>query len=720
MKKIIFILLIFVSLLKPEAYAKEGMWVPLFLQQLNEAQMKKMGLNINAEDIFSLNKASLKDAIIIFGGGCTGEVVSDQGLVLTNHHCGYSAIQSHSSIDHDYLTNGYWAMNKSEELKNPGLSVTFLVNMREVTAEVLKGVNDRMTEEQRQAKIKENSKALSDAEPIVEGNKVIIKPFFSGNKYILFVYDVFKDVRLVGAPPSNIGKFGGDTDNWMWPRHTGDFSVFRIYADKNNRPAEYSKDNVPYKPKQHLSISLKGEKKGDFTFIFGYPGTTKEYLPADEIKLITSVENPVRIKLRTLRLNTMKAAQNADPKVRIQYARKVASVANSWKRWQGENRGIKRMDGIAKKQELEANIQQWVESDPNRRAKYGDLIPSFKELYKAMTPLRLKYQYYREGGMGVEIFNFASRFIGLLDLLQEDQPDAKKVKQDVDYLKAYSKAFYKDYVPAIDQKVSADLLTEFSKAYPIEELPKAMQEVQLKYKGDYTAYAAKLMAKSVFVDKQQIFDFLNQPSKKSIRKLLKDPAFVMATSLVGYGRDIRASIKDLDYQSIALRRNYMQLQMDFQPHKTFYPDANFTMRIAYGLVDDYKPRDAVRYEYFSTLKGIMEKEDPNIYDYVVENKLKTLYKNKDYGRYADADGKMHVGFTASNHTTGGNSGSPVFNADGQLIGINFDRNWEGTMSDLMYDPDQCRNIMLDIRYCLFIIDKYAGASHLVDEMTLVD
>ncbi|MCD6179651.1 MAG: S46 family peptidase [Bacteroidales bacterium] len=720
MKKIIIVLFVFLSLAKIDLYAKEGMWVPLFLQQLNEAEMKKMGLNITAEDIFSISKASLKDAVVIFGRGCTGEVVSDQGLVLTNHHCGYGAIQNHSSIDHDYLTDGFWAMNREEELANPGLTVTFLVQMREVTDSVLIGVTEDMKEADRQKQINKNIKQMIADEPIVEGNRVIIKPFFSGNRYILFVYDVFTDVRLVGAPPSDIGKFGGDTDNWMWPRHTGDFSVFRIYADKNNRPAKYSKDNVPYKPKKHLSISLKGVKKDDFTFIFGYPGTTKEYLPSDEIKLITEVENPVRIKMRGLRLNTMKAAQNADPKVRIQYARKVASIANGWKKWQGENKGIKRLDAIAVKQNLEENIQSWVDADTDRKSKYGDLIPSFRKLYADMTPLRLKYQYYREAGMGIEIVSFANQFRGLVNLVNEDNPNAEKIKKASERLKAYTKSFYKNYVVAIDEQIAADLLKEFAAAYPSTELPQALQDIQLKYKSDFTAFSAKMMKKTLFVNQSIVEDFLNNPTKKGAKKMTKDPVFVLAKSFSDYGRKISEEIRDLEYQSIALRRNYMKLQMEYDTEKVFYPDANFTMRIAYGFVDDYKPRDAVKYEFFTTLDGILDKEDPDIYDYVVEDKLKELHKNKDYGRYADADGSIHVGFTASNHTTGGNSGSPVFNADGQLIGINFDRNWEGTMSDLMYDPDQCRNISLDIRYCLFIIDKFAGAGHLVDEMTLVE
>jgi hypothetical protein len=719
MKRISLLFLLFISFFKLDLYAKEGMWVPLFLQQLNEAEMQKMGLKISSEDIYSINKASLKDAIVIFGGGCTGEVVSDLGLLLTNHHCGYGAIQKHSSIEHDYLTDGFWAMNQKEELSNPGLSVTFLVEMREVTDLVLEGVENAKNEDDRQKMITEKIKQIIKDEPKIEGNQVIIKPFFSGNQYILFVYDVFKDIRLVGAPPSNIGKFGGDTDNWMWPRHTGDFSVFRIYADTNNRPAEYSDKNVPYKPKKHLSISLKGVNKDDFTFIFGFPGTTNEYLPSDEIKLITEVENPVRIKLRTLRLNTMKVASDADAKVRIQYAGKVASIANAWKKWQGENKGIKRLNAIEKKQELEKNIQSWVEMDETRKAKYGNLIPSFRTLYREISPLRLKYQYYREAGMGVEILSFASRFISFVELFNEKNPDNEKIKKAADDLNKYSQEFFKNYASAIDKQVANDLLSEFSNAYPLAELPTELLRANLKHSDNFKTFAENLIDKSMFSNELLIAELLNNPTSKSVKKVLKDPAFKMAKSMVEFGNKINEEIKELDNQSVALRRNYMKLQMEYDSEKVFYPDANSSMRIAYGYVDDYKPADAIKYEHFTTLEGILEKEDPNIYDYVVENKLKELHRNKDYGKYADADGTIHVGFTASNHTTGGNSGSPIFNAEGHLIGINFDRNWEGTMSDLMYDPDQCRNISIDIRYCLFIIDKFAGAGHLVDEMTII-
>jgi len=718
-KKIVLQLILVFVLLTGKTIAHEGMWIPLFLGEYNEAQMKEMGLKISAEDIYSINHSSLKDAIVIFGGGCTGELISDQGLVLTNHHCGYGAIQEHSSIEHDYLTNGFWAMSKEEELPNPGLSVTFLKKMSEVTEEVLKGVKDGMSEKDRSELVSENIKKLKEANAMDNGVKVVIKPFFMGNRYFMFLYEVYTDIRLVGAPPSNIGKFGGDTDNWMWPRHTGDFSMFRIYANENNEPAKYSKDNVPYKPKKHLEISLKGVEKDDFTFVYGYPGRTQEYLISDKVKMITEAENPVKIKLRGIRLNVMKAAQEDDPKVRIQYARKVASIANGWKKWQGENKGIKRMEAISKKNKLENEMQYWLKEDDAMFDKYGTVITDYRKLYQELTPWMVQYQYYREAGMGIEVVSFASRFRKLLELMKEETPDEALIAEEKENLKSVMDRFYKDYYQPIDETIAVELLEEYYVGLQETHLPTEFDVIKKKYKNDFKKYVSHLFGHTVFVNPQALADLLTKSDKKVLYTLEKDPAYQMANSLNAKYKEIKETIISLSSDLKALDRKYMQMQMDYQPNKVFYPDANFTLRVAYGKVDGYQPRDAVRYEHFTTLEGIIEKENPNIYDYVVEKQLKELYQNKDYGPYANKNGEMNVCFTASNHTTGGNSGSPVFNAYGHLIGINFDRNWEGTMSDIVYDPDQCRNITLDIRYCLFIIDKYAGASHLVDEMTLV-
>ncbi|OYT17658.1 MAG: serine protease [Bacteroidetes bacterium 4572_77] len=708
-----------ISILFGKVIAHEGMWIPLFLGELNEAKMKEMGLQLSAEDIYSINQSSLKDAIVIFGRGCTGEIVSDEGLLLTNHHCGFGAIQSHSSIEHNYLKDGFWAMNKEEELPNPGLTATFLVEMREVTKDALLDIDDNMSEKERTEQLKVNLEKLKLDNAMDNGIKVVIKPFFSGNRYFMFFYEVYKDIRLVGAPPSNIGKFGGDTDNWMWPRHTGDFSVFRIYANKDNKPAEYAEDNVPYKPKTHLKISLQGVEEGDFTFVYGYPGRTQEYLVSDAVKTITEVENPIKIKCRSIRLDIMKAAQNADPQVRIQYAKKVASIANGWKKWQGENKGIKRMDALNNKVVLENEMREWLQENKEMEKKYGHILDDYKKTYKDLETWKIQYQYYREAGMGIEIVKFASYFQPLINELNKEEVDEAEVTKQKEKLQARMISFYKDYYEPIDHEISARLLSEYYIGVNEEQLPDEYLFIHKKFKHDFKKYTEYLFKKTIFTHEKEMEDLLNSSSKTLVKKISKDPTYKMAVSLNKKLKEIKAAAGDLSQGLAVLDRKYMQMQMDFQPTKTFYPDANFTLRVSFGKVDGYAPRDAVKYVHYTTLSGIMEKENPEIYDYVVETPLKELYKKKDYGQYASKDGHMNVCFTASNHTTGGNSGSPVFNAKGELIGLNFDRNWEGTMSDIAYDPDQCRNITLDIRYCLFIIDKFAGASHLLDEMTLV-
>ncbi|MBI9033159.1 MAG: S46 family peptidase [Bacteroidales bacterium] len=703
------------------SFAKEGMWIPMLLGQLNEKEMQEMGLELTAEDIYSINQSSLKDAIVIFGRGCTGELVSDQGLLFTNHHCGYGEIQKHSSIDHDYLTDGFWAMSKDEELANPGLSVTFLVRMDDVTERVLVGAKDDMSQKQKNDIINKNIEQIKKEE--IEGThyEAVIKPFFHGNKYYLFVNEVYSDVRLVGAPPSNIGKFGGDTDNWVWPRHTGDFSVFRIYADKDNKPAKYSKDNVPYTPKRHLEVSLKGVEKDDFTFVFGYPGSTDEYLPSYALDMITAVENPVKIKLRDYRLKTMASFMEKDPKVRIQYSAKYARIANGWKKWQGENRGIKRLDAVEKKQNFEKEFTQWANSNPDTKASYGNLVNDFEETYSKLSPLNRTTRYLFEGGMGIEILNYSLRFNKLIQLSADKETSDSLLNSEIEKLKRDAVGYFKDYHQPIDKKIMATLLKEYSDNIATESKPQFFNKINGKYKGDFNAFTEDVYSKSIFSSQQEIEAFLSTYKAKKFKKILKDPAYIMANQFVAIYQSQLAKQRDaLYFQIDSLQQIYMKAQMEMQSNHTFFPDANFTLRIAYGKVDTYQPRDGVQYNYFTTLDGIMEKENPDIYDYVVEDKLKELYNNKDYGRYADKDGSMHTCFIASNHTTGGNSGSPVLNSKGQLIGLNFDRNWEGTMSDLMYDPDQCRNITLDVRYCLFIIDKFAGASHLIEEMDLVE
>lgn len=720
MKRIFLLMLLMVFTIF-RASAKEGIWLPMLLQQLNESDMKSMGMRISAEDIYSINHSSLKDAILLFGGGCTGEIVSDKGLLLTNHHCGYGAIQKHSTLEQDYLTDGFWANSLGEELPNAGLSVTLLFSMADVTGQVLLGVTAKMRESVRDSIIKMN--ILSIEKKAIEGShyKAKVKPFYYGNEFYLFITETFTDVRLVGAPPSNIGKFGGDTDNWMWPRHTGDFSVFRIYANKSNEPADYSKDNVPYTPKSHLKISLKGVQKDDFTFVFGYPGTTQEYLPSFAVKMITEDENPKSVLLRQARLEIMEAAMNADPFVRIQYSAKYAGVANYWKKMIGESRGIKHLDAIRQKQQAEVNFTAWANADVSRKQKYGGLVAAFQQDYSKEAPLNIAANYVFEAGLGVEIVRFAYSFNGLL--MQSKMKDAKSddIDETLEQLKKSALGFFKNYNAALDQKVFAALLGLYHKGPDPSLQPTIFGMVDQKYNGNFETYANDVYGKSIFASKEKLMTFLDGYKVSKYKSLEKDPAFQLAESIYNlYYKHLQHQVSAIEIHIDSMQRIYMQGLMEFRPEKLFYPDANSTLRIAYGKVDGYTPADGVRYNYFTTLEGIMQKENPDIYDYVVVPKLKELYTSHDYGRYGDKDGSLHVAFIASNHTTGGNSGSPVLNADGLLIGLNFDRNWEGTMSDLMYDPDQCRNITLDIRYCLFIIDKFAGARRLVDEMTLVE
>ena len=694
------------------AFAGEGMWIPMLLQY-NEKEMQEMGMRISAEDIYSINHSSLKDAIVLFGGGCTGEIVSDYGLLLTNHHCGYDYIQQHSSVEHDYLTDGFWAMDRSQELPCPGLSVIFLREMRDVTEQVLKHVTDDMTEEKRQATINESMKQLIAEVEKTTKYKVSIKPFFLGNEYYLLLNEIFTDVRLVGCPPSNIGKFGGDTDNWVWPRHTGDFSVFRVYADKDGHPSDYSASNVPYKPAKHLDISLKGADEGDFAFVFGYPARTNEYLPAIAVDQEANVIDPIAVDLRGKILDIYNTYQEQDKKVRIQYASKHAGLGNGWKKWMGVTEGINHFHGVQKKRFYEESFQEWALGARNRYM-YIDLLKNFEQKYKELEPYRVAYTYLTNAGLNIELISFAGNFSRLLQVTKETpQADIDKM---VASLKNATKEFFKDYYQPIDEEVAKTMLTEYLNHQPVDFRPGFLNEIK-----NVDAYVNELFSKSMFTSETKVNAFLDAFKANKVKKLAKDPALKAYQSMMSFYREeVNPKMGPINKEIDRLQRIYMKGQMAMEPEKRFSPDANFTLRVTYGKVEGFRPQDGKNFRHFTTLEGIMEKENPDIYDYVVEPKLKQLYLKKDYGRYADKDGSMHVAFTASVHTTGGNSGSPILNADGQLLGLNFDRCWEGTMSDLIYDPDICRNISVDIRYVLFIIDKFAGAKHLVDEMTIVE
>ncbi|WP_320053456.1 S46 family peptidase [uncultured Acetobacteroides sp.] len=716
MKKLAISLLLLAAL-GGKVRADEGMWLPIFAEKYNLKAMQAKGFKLSAQDIYNENQNSLKEAVVIFGRGCTGEIISKNGLVITNHHCGFDNIQKHSSVEHDYLKDGFWAYTAEQELPNPGLSVKILVRMKDVTSEALQGVNGQMSESERQNIIRKNSKAIVAEAKKGNGYLASVEAMFYGNQYILFVYEEYKDVRLVGAPPSAIGKFGGDTDNWMWPRHTGDFSMFRIYADKNNHPADYSPNNVPYTPKRSLKVSLKGIKENDFTLVYGYPGRTQEYLPASSVQLITEVSNPNKIRLRTKRLDIQNAEMVKDPAVRIKYAAKNAYIANAWKKWQGELKGLIRLRAVEKKKEFEATFTTWAKNIGN--ADYASVIEKLDANNEASNQLTVAKDFQAEALYAIEAVRFASSFDSLVVYSKAKNADAAKISKQIDKLKDIAEPYFKDYFMPIDQKTFVAMMEEFDANVPSQFMPAQVQSLKAKYKG-FAAMAAKVYAKSVFTDKARFDAFVNGYTANQYKKVEADPLYMLVMSVRDMYKDaVDVPLAQLRNEQDLLLRTYMKGQMEYQPNKVFYPDANSTLRISYGKVEGYKPVDAVKYEYQSTIEGIMQKDNPNIYDYDVPTKLHELYAKKDYGRYA-VNGTIPVAFTASNHTTGGNSGSPVLDGDGNLIGVNFDRCWEGTMSDIMYDPDQCRNIILDIRYAMFLIDKYAGAKRLVDEIDVVE
>ncbi len=697
----------------------EGMWLPMLLKQLNEADMQKKGMRLSAEDIYSINKSSLKDAIVQFGGGCTGEIISNQGLLLTNHHCGYGQIQSHSSVENDLLTNGFWAMERSQEKPNPGLTATFIVRMEDVTKQILGDIPANLPEAEREQRVQANIKKVQAQTTAGTHYDAVIRPFFYGNEYYMYVTETFRDIRLVGAPPESIGKFGGDTDNWMWPRHTGDFSLFRIYAGPDNKPAAYSPNNKPYTPKHHLPISLAGIKEGDFTMVFGFPGRTTEYLPSQAVREIVEISDPAKVKIRTVKLGILDQDMKADPKVRIQYAAKYASVSNSHKKWIGEMRGLRKLDAITRKREQEQKFNAWVNQETGRKNTYGQVLQKFEQNYGQLANgITLSRDYFMEAGLGVELVNFAQGYVTLAGMIQQKATDAE-VQAQVKRLRDAAPGFFKNYNLPTDKKVFAALLQLYQQDVPPAFHPEVFKAVAQNHNNNWAAYADNVYATTNLASLEKVQQLLSQNPTTMLATLAADPAIQLTSSLVNnYREKTLPTYTRLNDENTLLNRTYLQGLREMMTNKKFYPDANSTLRVSFGQIDGYKPADGAYYEHYTTLEGIMEKEDPAVADYKVPAKLKELYLKKDYGPYG-VNGQMPVAFIASNHTTGGNSGSPVINADGHLIGTNFDRNWEGTMSDIMYDPDRVRNISMDARYFLFIVDKFAGAGHLVKEMTLV-
>ena len=719
LRKILFTTLI--GIFSFSAIADEGMWLPQLLQSLNEEDMQAHGLQLTAADLYSINQSSLKDAIVSLGGFCTAEMISNEGLMLTNHHCGFDAIQTHSSVTNDYLEDGFWAMSRDAELENQGLTATFLISIESVTERVLAGFDTlNLSETERKAKIGEAIKEI--VAETTEGNHfgAKVKSFFGGNEYYLLVYETFKDVRLVGAPPSSIGKFGGDTDNWMWPRHTGDFSLFRIYMAADGTPAEYSKENIPYKPKHFLPISLNGVDNGDYTMIYGFPGRTDRYLTSYGVQEAIEQSGPTIVDIRSEKLAIMKEGMDKSSKTKIQYAAKYAQTSNYWKYFIGQSKGLKRMRVYDKKREIEGTFRVWVASgDDKRQAKYGDALDLIEDAYFANRKINIPRTYLNEAVFqGAEILYFSFMMNNGFSALPKE--DGKEKREQLKDIKNTAKDFYKNYNADVDEKLLSAMLEMYYYNIPKSQHPEIFQKIEKQRFGlkklDFDYYAKKVFKKSVFASRAKFYDFLNNPSAK---KIAKDPAHKTIMSIYNFylanhypkRKKIRADLEKGNRLFIAGLR-------EMNPDKKYYPNANSTMRLTYGNVGDYQPGNAMQYDYYTTIDGIMEKEDATNEEFIVPAKLKQLFEIGDYGQYGDEEGNLRVNFISNNDITGGNSGSPVINAWGELVGTAFDGNWEAMSGDIAFENEVQRTISVDIRYTMFIIDKYAGATHLIDEMTI--
>ena len=715
MKKSFVALLAFVFVLNLSTKADEGMWLPSLVGKLNIQKMNSIGCKLTAEQIYSINKSSLKDAVVALDrGSCTAEIVSADGLLLTNHHCGFGEIQAHSSVEHDYLRDGFWALKHEDELSNPGKTVTFLIRMEDVTDSVLFKVTDQMDDQTRMTKIREAvSKIEKDAKG-ESGYETRVRSLFESNKYYLFVTETFKDIRLVGTPPQSIGKFGGETDNWMWPRHTGDFSMFRVYCGPDGKPAEYSKDNVPYHPKSFLPISLKEVEKNDFAMVMGYPGTTTRYRTSNEVKYTMDVVNTARITVREAKLDIIRDYMATSQKARIQYASKFARSSNYYKYSIGQNKGLVALNVIGKKQAIEQTFLKWVNETSERKAKYGSALDSINAAFHNPDQ-KIAFQYAREALLsGAEIFAFAAESSSLYQALKGT--DKVKINAAAEELRKSLGEYFKDYDANTDRKLVGTLLKLYATKVNPRYIPGFFQMIGSKYKGNFDEYAQKMFDKTIFADQSKMESFLNKPSAKALDK---DMAFVAMRSIFEtlnlISQDLGKTTANLD----KARRLFVAGLNEMNSDKAVYPDANSTMRLTYGIVDGYFPHDATYYDYFTTLKGYAEKGIAGDVDFDFPQRLIDLYKAKDYGQYGDKDGTLHTCFTSNNDITGGNSGSPVINGNGELIGIAFDGNWEAMSGDVAFEPELQKCINVDIRFVLWTIDKYAGAGHLVDEMKLV-
>ncbi len=714
MKRLLSILIALIVSFNMSVRADEGMWLLPLLEQLNMGTMTEMGLELSAEDIYSINQSSIKDAIVIFGGGCTAEIVSSQGLLLTNHHCGYGQIQSHSSVEHDYLKDGFWAMSKQEELPNPGLSATFLVRIEDVTDRVLSNVTDGMSESERSETI--NSVRGEIADEATEGNNynASVSSFFGGNNYYLLVYERYSDVRLVGAPPSSIGKYGHDSDNWEWPRHTGDFSVFRVYMSPDGNPAEYSEENIPLKPRHHLPVSIKGVEENDFAMVMGYPGGTQRYMTSYGVDEVLSITHPNRIKIRGIRQEILMADMMADPKVNIQYASKYSGSSNYWKFSIGQKEGLERLKIKSKKENTEKRFTEWVNKRNKRKEKYGDALNMIKNAIESRAEYNNAQQYLQECLlMGSELPGMARSAQGLLAALSGDDDEA--VIEAIEGLKERADGFYKDYNAPTDKKATTAMIKVFKEDIDPQYWPDFVTQIDKQFNGDIESYVDYLFDNSIFTSRDRLMSFLDSPDAETLET---DPALKNGMDVIMVYRDLMQRSGKFSSDLSKGRRLYIAGLREMDPTLVEYPDANFTMRLTYGTVLPYQPKDAVIYKYYTTMDGVMEKYIPGDYEYDLPDDYIQLYNEKKFGRYADPAGYMPICFLTNTDITGGNSGSPVINGKGELIGLAFDGNWEAMSGDVAFEPELQRCISVDIRYVLWVMDIYAGAGHLVEEMDI--
>ncbi len=695
------------------AKADEGMWLPYSLNGQNLAEMQAMGCKLTAEQIFSFNQPSIKDAIVQFGGGCTGEIISPEGLLLTNHHCGLSYVQKHSSVEHDYLTDGFWANEKSQELPNPGLSVLFLNKVEDVTEAVLAGVTAETTEAEREEIIDKNSSALEKERKGDRKVRVEVVSFYSGNQYILFEYDEYTDVRLVCCPPWGIGKFGADTDNWTWPRHKGDFNIFRVYTAPDGSPADYSADNIPMKSKWYLPINLDGVKPGDYAMILGYPGSTDRYSTAYTVKNVIEEEGPAIIDCRTTKLDNYRKHMDADQEVFIMYASKQASVSNYWKYYIGQVKQLKRNHVYERRQAQEEDFVNWVSADPKRMAEYGDIFTGIKAKWDILDEIMKSFVYHREAGWnGGEAIAFSRRFIRI-NMMFEDKVDKADIKAAAEKMQPSVDAFFKDYSLPLDQDVTAALLALFYKNIPAELMPSEVLRIGNENDGDFTTWTAKAFKKSVFTDKARLEKWMERP-----KSLTKDPIFALTMNIIESYQVLYARYEEAQNLGNQGERLYMKGLMEMQSDRNFYPDANFTMRLTYGTVEPYKAADAVNYNYYTTMDGVMAKYVPGNWEFDIPQDVRDLVAKKDYGRYANENGELVVNFITTNDITGGNSGSPVIDGEGNLIGLAFDGNWEAMSGDLSFEQKVQRTICMDARYLLWCIEKVGKCDNIIKELVI--